>query len=61
MRTLQTGAGGRLRVYAEVAAGGTLYPLERTGAHSGRLLLLCCLDALNAEAPSMPPLSTGTH
>jgi 2-isopropylmalate synthase len=53
-RTLLTGAGGRLRVYAEVAAGGRLYPLERVGAHAGRLLLLCCMDALNAAVRAPP-------
>jgi 2-isopropylmalate synthase len=43
------GCGNKIRLYAEIAAAGKLYALERIGRQSGRLLFECCLDALNAE------------
>jgi 2-isopropylmalate synthase len=60
------GFGGRIRLYAEINAGGRHYAVERTGAVSGRLFVECCLDAINAESLrdrrqqgfGKPPLST---
>ncbi|MDR0623102.1 MAG: 2-isopropylmalate synthase, partial [Treponema sp.] len=49
VKTALSGSGGRFRLYAEIAAGGRLYPVERTGAIPGRLLCECCLDAVNGE------------
>ena len=48
-KTAVSGSGGRFRLYAEISAGGRLYPVERTGAIPGRLLCECCLDAVNGE------------
>ncbi|MDR3238310.1 MAG: 2-isopropylmalate synthase [Spirochaetia bacterium] len=48
--TLLDGCGGSLRLYAEVLSeSGRIYPVERSGVSSARLLFECCLDALNAE------------
>jgi 2-isopropylmalate synthase len=44
-----TGAGDKLRVYAEITAlEDRMYGIERIGASPGLLLLDCCLDAVNA-------------
>jgi 2-isopropylmalate synthase len=50
-RLAVNGCGGRLRLYTEIAApSGRFYALERIGPSSAELLLLCGLDAVNAEA-----------
>jgi 2-isopropylmalate synthase len=50
-RVALNGSGGRVRLYTEIAApSGTPYALERTGPSAAELLLLCGLDAVNAEA-----------
>jgi 2-isopropylmalate synthase len=44
------GSGGRIRLYTEIAPpSGRRYALERTGPSAAELLLLCGLDAVNAE------------
>jgi 2-isopropylmalate synthase len=48
-KTALNGFGGRIRLYAEIYAGGRLYAVERTGTAPGRLLFECCLDAVNGE------------
>ncbi|MDR2135630.1 MAG: 2-isopropylmalate synthase [Treponema sp.] len=50
-RVALNGCGGRIRLYAEIALpSGRRYALERTGPSAAELLLLCGLDAVNAEA-----------
>jgi 2-isopropylmalate synthase len=45
------GAGGSVRLYAETGfPSGRTYAVERSGTSPARLLFLCALDALNAEA-----------
>jgi hypothetical protein len=44
------GAGKKMRLYAEIAAGGRSYAAERAGeTGAGGLLFLCGLDVINAE------------
>jgi 2-isopropylmalate synthase len=44
------GYGNRIRLYTEIAApSGRAYALERIGPSAAELLLLCGLDAVNAE------------
>jgi 2-isopropylmalate synthase len=50
-RLALNGCGGRLRLYTEISApSGRCYALERIGPSAAELILLCGLDAVNAEA-----------
>jgi 2-isopropylmalate synthase len=50
-RIALNGCGGRTRLYTEmVLPSGNCYALERIGPSAAEILLLCGLDALNAEA-----------
>jgi 2-isopropylmalate synthase len=52
------GHNGNIRLYAEItAASGRLYAIERSGNAAGKLLLECCLDAINGEAAFDRPIS----
>jgi 2-isopropylmalate synthase len=52
------GHNGNFRLYAEItAASGRLYAIERSGNAAGKLLLECCLDAINGEAAFDRPFS----
>jgi 2-isopropylmalate synthase len=45
------GAGGKIRLYAEIAAKeNRLYAIERIGSSAGLLFIQCCLDAVNGAA-----------
>jgi 2-isopropylmalate synthase len=50
-RVALSGGGDRIRLYTEIAMpSGRRYALERIGPSTAELLLLCGLDAVNAEA-----------
>jgi 2-isopropylmalate synthase len=50
-RVALNGSGDRIRLYTEIALpSGRSYALERIGSSAAELLLLCGLDAVNAEA-----------
>jgi 2-isopropylmalate synthase len=53
-RTGLSGAGSRLRLYAELKLGNRSFAVERRGSSAGALLFACCLDALNGAGQRDP-------